>query len=123
MQDGYLADAAEAEAQFVTLASGLDAIVLHALFMAAVILIVGAGIKRGIELAVTVMVPAIIVIVVGLAVYAATLEGAGDAYAYYSPDLGVIAANWTSILPAAAGQASSRSRSGWGDDHVRLLSR
>ncbi|TYT60592.1 sodium-dependent transporter [Natrialba swarupiae] len=106
LQDGYLADAAEAEAQFVTLASGLDAIVLHALFMAAVILIVGAGIKRGIELAVTVMVPAIIVIVVGLAVYAATLEGAGDAYAYYlSPDLGVIAANWTSILPAAAGQA------------------
>ncbi|MWV40874.1 sodium-dependent transporter [Natrialba sp. INN-245] len=106
LQDGYLADAAEAEAQFVSLASGLEAIFLHALFMAAVILIVAAGIKRGIELAVKVIVPAIIVIALGLAAYAATLEGAGDAYAYYlSPDLGVIAANWTSILPAAAGQA------------------
>ncbi|MEY7851448.1 sodium-dependent transporter [Natrarchaeobius sp. A-rgal3] len=106
LQDGYLADAGEAEAQFVSLASGLDAIFLHAVFMGAVVLIVAAGIKRGIELAVKVMVPAIIVIAVGLAAYAATLEGAGDAYAYYlSPDLGVIAANWTSILPAAAGQA------------------
>ncbi|RQH03393.1 sodium-dependent transporter [Natrarchaeobius oligotrophus] len=106
LQDGYLADAGEAEAQFVTLASGLDAIVLHAIFMAAVILIVGMGIQRGIELAVKVLVPAIIVITVGLAIYAATLEGAGDAYAYYlSPEWSVIAENWTSILPAAAGQA------------------
>ncbi|MFP8954488.1 sodium-dependent transporter [Natrialbaceae archaeon A-arb3/5] len=106
LQDGYLADAGEAEAQFVSLASGLDAIAFHALFMLVVIAVVGAGIKRGIELAVKVIVPAIIVITIGLAIYAATLDGAGEAYAYYlSPDLGVIAANWTSILPAAAGQA------------------
>ncbi|RQG91485.1 sodium-dependent transporter [Natrarchaeobius halalkaliphilus] len=106
LQDGYLADAGEAEGQFVTFASGLDAIFLHAVFMAAVILIVGLGVKRGIELAVKVMVPAIIAITIGLAIYAATLEGASDAYAYYlAPEWDVIAANWTSILPAAAGQA------------------
>ncbi|THE66446.1 sodium-dependent transporter [Salinadaptatus halalkaliphilus] len=106
LQDGYLADAGEAESQFVSLASGLDAILLHALFMAVVIGIVAYGIQRGIELAVKVMVPAIIVITVGMAAYAFTLEGASEAYAYYlSPDWGVIAAEWQSILPAAAGQA------------------
>ena len=106
LQDGYLADAAEAEGQFVELASGLDAILFHALFMAVVITIVAYGIQRGIELAVKVMVPAIIVITVGMAAYAFTLDGASEAYAYYlSPEFSVIAAEWTSILPAAAGQA------------------
>ena len=52
------------------------------------------------------MVPAIVAIVAALAVWAATLDGAGAAYGYYlSPDLGTIAAEWTTILPAAAGQA------------------
>ena len=106
LQDGYLADVGEAEAQFVDLASGLDAIVLHAVFMATVVVIVAYGIQRGIELAVKVMVPAIIVITVGMAIYAFTLEGASEAYAYYlSPDWSVIATEWQSILPSAAGQA------------------
>ena len=106
LQDGYLADAAEAEVQFVDLATGLDAIAFHALFMAVVVVIVAYGIQRGIELAVKVMVPAIIVITVGMAIYAFTLEGASEAYAYYlSPEWGTITAEWTSILPAAAGQA------------------
>ncbi|EMA41772.1 sodium:neurotransmitter symporter [Halobiforma nitratireducens JCM 10879] len=74
--------------------------------MAIVVVIVAYGIQRGIELAVKVMVPAIIVITIGMAAYAFTLEGAGDAYEYYlSPEWGVIATEWTSILPAAAGQA------------------
>jgi len=78
----------------------------HALFLLVIVVIVGLGIRRGIELAVKIMVPAIVLIVAGLAVWAATLDGASAAYAYYlSPDLGAIAADWTSILPAAAGQA------------------
>ncbi|SIR95960.1 sodium-dependent transporter [Natronorubrum thiooxidans] len=106
LQNGYLADAAEAEGQFVTLATGLEAIAFHALFMASVVVIVAYGIQRGIELAVKVLVPLIVVITVGMAVYASTLEGASEAYAYYlSPEWGTIAAEWTSILPAAAGQA------------------
>jgi NSS family neurotransmitter:Na+ symporter len=104
LQGEYTADAAPA--QFGEVASGLDAVVLHAIFMAAVIGIVALGIERGIELSVKVMVPAIIVISIGLAAYVFTLDGAADAYAYYlSPEFSTIAANWTTILPAAAAQA------------------
>ncbi|TKX76463.1 sodium-dependent transporter, partial [Halorubrum sp. SD626R] len=68
--------------------------------------IIAAGVRRGIELSVKVMVPAILVLLVGLAAYGFTLDGASAAYAYYlSPDFATIAANWTEILPAAAGQA------------------
>ncbi|PGF14702.1 daunorubicin ABC transporter ATP-binding protein [Natrinema sp. CBA1119] len=104
LQGEYTADAAPA--QFGEVASGLDAVVLHAIFMAAVVGIVALGIERGIELSVKVMVPAIIVISIGLAAYVFTLDGAADAYAYYlSPEFSTIAANWTTILPAAAAQA------------------
>jgi len=104
--EGYAADPGVAGEQFLTLAQGVEAMAFHALFLSVIVVIVGLGIRRGIELAVKVMVPAILLIVAGLAVWAATLDGAGAAYAYYlSPDVGAIAADWTSILPAAAGQA------------------
>jgi len=103
---GYAADPGAAAEQFAALSTGIEAIALHGLFLSVIVAIVGLGIRRGIELAVKVMVPAIVAIVVGLAAWAATLDGAGAAYEYYlSPDLGAIAAEWTSILPAAAGQA------------------
>ena len=106
VRDGYTADPVAAGEQFGALAQGPEAMAFHALFLLAIVVIVGFGIRRGIELAVKIMVPAIIVIVVGLAAWAATLDGAGAAYRYYlSPDLGAIAADWTSILPSAAGQA------------------
>ncbi|AEH37309.1 sodium-dependent transporter [Halopiger xanaduensis] len=106
LQGEYTATPEAAGQQFGAVASGLDAVVFHAIFMVAVIAIVAFGIERGIELSVKVMVPAIIALLIGLAVYAFTLEGAGEAYAYYlSPDFGTIASNWTSILPAAAAQA------------------
>ncbi|AFO58590.1 sodium:neurotransmitter symporter [Natrinema sp. J7-2] len=104
LQGGYTADAAPE--QFGAVASGLDAVALHALFMLGVIVIVALGIERGIELSVKVMVPAIIIISLGLAAYVFTLEGAADAYAYYlSPELSTITSEWTTILPAAAAQA------------------
>jgi len=74
--------------------------------MLLVIGIIAAGVRRGIELSVKVMVPVIVVLLLGLAAYGFTLDGASAAYSYYlSPDFGTIAANWTEILPAAAGQA------------------
>ncbi|SNR23197.1 sodium-dependent transporter [Halorubrum vacuolatum] len=107
--DGYAAGAADPEAAellFGSVSTGLDSLLFHAIFMAFVIAIVAAGIRSGIEVAVKVMVPAIIVLLLGLAAYGFTLDASTEAYAYYlSPDFGVIAENWTSILPAAAGQA------------------
>ncbi|MFW5918445.1 MAG: sodium-dependent transporter, partial [Haloferacaceae archaeon] len=91
---------------FGAVTTGPEAALFHALFMLAVIVIVAFGVQQGIELSVKVMVPAIILLVVGLAIYAATLPDAGAGYAYYlSPDLNTIVDNWQSVLPAAAGQA------------------
>ncbi|GAA0675333.1 sodium-dependent transporter [Natronoarchaeum mannanilyticum] len=96
----------EPSVYFNSIAEGPAAIGFHALFMVATAVIVAAGIQRGIELAVKVMVPALLALLVGLIGYAFTLEGAAEGYQYYlSPEIGVIASNWMSILPAAAGQA------------------
>ncbi|MCH7661604.1 MAG: sodium-dependent transporter [Euryarchaeota archaeon] len=98
--------AADPEAYFGAASVGWDAVAFHALFMIIVIGVIALGVRSGIELAVKFMVPAIIVLGVGLAAYAFTLDGAGAAYQFYlSPDLDVLAENWQSILPAAAGQA------------------
>ncbi len=106
LEDGYVADVEESGAQFADLAQGLEAMLLHGLFLLAILVIVGLGIRRGIELAVKVMVPAIIAIVVGLAAWAFTLGGASEGYDFYlSPDFAELAANWTTVLPDAAGQA------------------
>jgi NSS family neurotransmitter:Na+ symporter len=105
--DGYaLAGPEEAGALFDTVATGLDSLLFHAVFMALVIAIIAAGVRNGIEIGVKVMVPAIIALLLGLAAYAFTLDASTAAYSYYlSPDFGYLAANWASILPAAAGQA------------------
>ncbi|SEH10929.1 neurotransmitter:Na+ symporter, NSS family [Natronorubrum sediminis] len=99
-------DTIPAELLFDSVATGLDSILFHTLFMLVTIGIVALGVRKGIELAVKVMVPSLIVLLVGLAIWAATLPGASDGYEYYlSPDFSEIAANWTTLLPAAAGQA------------------
>ena len=105
--DGYaLAGPGEAEALFGGVATGLDSLLFHAVFMALVIGIIAAGVRQGIEVGVKLMVPAIIALLLGLAAYGSTLDASSAAYGYYlSPDFDVIAANWQSILPAAAGQA------------------
>jgi len=96
----------EPEAYFVAIATGTDALLFHAIFMALVIGIVSFGVKRGIELTVKSMVPLLVVLMVVLAVYAATLPGSAEGYAYYfSPEFSVIVNDWQSIVPAAAGQA------------------
>ena len=100
---GYGADA---EAFFLSTASGTNAIAYHGLFMATVAGIVALGIRNGLEKAATVMVPTVVLLLVGLAGYGATLDGAGAAYSYYlAPDLTTIVGDAVSILPAAAGQA------------------
>jgi NSS family neurotransmitter:Na+ symporter len=106
LRNDYPGDIGAAGEQFGAVAAGFDAMIFHGLFLVAIVAIVGLGIRRGIELAVKLMVPAILAIVVGLAAWAATLDGASAGYDFYlSPDFGKLAAEWTTVLPAAAGQA------------------
>ena len=100
---GYFGDAA---GFFSTVSAGTDALVAHAVFMSLVVGVVAFGVENGIERATKVMVPSVLVILVGLAAYAFTLDGASAGYAYFlSPDFGTLRANLAEIVPFAVGQA------------------
>ena len=91
---------------FGRISMGWEAIAFHAAFMGFTASIVAFGIEDGIEKATKLMVPSIVVILVGLAVYAFTLDGAAAAYGYYlSPDFDYLANNLGSIVPFAVSQA------------------
>jgi len=91
---------------FASVSAGPTAVATHAIFMAITIGIVAFGIQSGIEKATKVMIPAIIVLLLGLAIWGFTLDGAAAGYEYYlSPDFGYLAANFASIVPSAVGQA------------------
>ena len=93
-------------AYFGSISTGWSAVGFHGLFMALTAGIVAFGVEDGIEKATKLMVPSILAILVGLAVYAATLDGAAAAYGYYlSPDVGYLVANLGDIVPFAVGQA------------------
>ncbi|MFC6988974.1 sodium-dependent transporter [Haloplanus sp. GCM10025708] len=95
-----------AEAYFNAVAAGPEAVVLHAAFMAVTVGIVALGVAGGIERATKFMVPSIVVLLLGLGVWAGTLEGAAAGYDYYlSPDVDALVSNIGTILPAAVGQA------------------
>ncbi|UPV74624.1 sodium-dependent transporter [Halorussus limi] len=100
---GYFGDAG---AYFGSVASGPVAIAAHVVFMVITVGIVASGVTDGIERATKFMIPAILVLLVGLAAWATTLNGATAGYEYYlSPDFSVIASNFGSIVPPAMGQA------------------
>jgi NSS family neurotransmitter:Na+ symporter len=77
---GFDPNAAE---RFGEVASGWDAFGYHVAFMALTVFVVVGGVSRGIERASVVLMPMLFALIVGLALYAATLEGAGAGYAYY----------------------------------------
>jgi NSS family neurotransmitter:Na+ symporter len=77
---GFSGDAGE---RFAQVASGPVAIAWHLGFMAMTVVVVAGGVRRGIERCALVLMPLLFGIVVGLAIYAATLEGAGAGYRYY----------------------------------------
>lgn len=95
---------ADAGAYFEAIATGPGAMAYHLVFMAITIFIVAGGVKKGIERASLTMMPILVVIMIGLAFYAATLTGAGEGYRFYlAPDLGELFSLDT--LASAAGQA------------------
>jgi hypothetical protein len=101
LSSGFGAEVAD---RFGDIATGWDAFGYHVLFMIVTVWIVAGGVKGGIERTAMALMPTLLLIVAGLAVYAATLEGAGPGYTYYlSVDVSKLM-HW-SVLKDAAGQA------------------
>ena len=98
---GFSADSA---GHFVAIREGWGAFFYHMLFMALTMSIVVGGVVRGIERLAVIAMPALFVLVCGIALYAATLDGAGAGYRYYlNSDFGNVFS--TDVVVAAAGQA------------------
>lgn len=94
------------EAYFGAVSVGTSSVLTHVVFMMVTIGIVAFGIERGIELATKFMVPSIVVLLLGLAVYAFTLPDAAPGYEFlFRPDFAEITSNLAQIIPAATGQA------------------
>jgi NSS family neurotransmitter:Na+ symporter len=68
---------------FGEVSTGWDAAGWHLAFMAVTVLIVAGGIRGGIERTAIILMPLLALIVVGLAIFASTLPGAGAGYEFY----------------------------------------
>lgn len=77
---GFAEDSA---ARFGVIATGTRAVFWHLGFMAVTAAVVSVGIRSGIERVSLILMPLLAVLVIGLAIYAATLDGAAAGYAYY----------------------------------------
>jgi NSS family neurotransmitter:Na+ symporter len=89
-----------------SLAFTTDAVLYHVAFLLLTGLIVFAGIRKGIEVGTKVMMPAILLLLVGLAVWASQQPNAAAGYEFYlSFDLATLRANFFDVLGPAAGQA------------------
>ncbi len=89
---------------FNSVGTGIPAVVTHLLFMAITVAIVLRGIQKGLERTALILMPMLFILLVGLAVWAATLSGGGAGYAYYlRPRLSELLD--PAIITDAAGQA------------------
>lgn len=73
----------DTNAYFGTVATGWDAVAFHLVFMVLTIVIVARGVKAGLERGNLIMMPLLFLILVGLAIWAATLPNGAAGYAYY----------------------------------------
>jgi neurotransmitter:Na+ symporter, NSS family len=74
---------ADAGAYFEEVSGSWTAIAYHLGFMTLTLLIVGGGVKAGIERVSSIAMPILAVILIGIAVWATTLTGSGTGYRYY----------------------------------------
>ncbi|MFB6102549.1 MAG: sodium-dependent transporter [Haloplanus sp.] len=99
----YLSDPG---AYFHLVSFGAGAVAFHLLFLAVTGGIVLGGVRRGIELGTKVMVPAVLVLLIGMAAWVVTQPGAGAGYDFFLGfDLTVLRADFFAVLGPAAGQA------------------
>jgi len=91
-------------ATFAEVSTGPDAVAWHLAFMALVVTVVIGGVRGGIERAAVFLMPALLVLLVGLALYASGLEGSGEGYRRYL-SIDVSAVFDRDVMVQAAGQA------------------
>ncbi|MGQ3328492.1 sodium-dependent transporter [Halorubrum sp. FL23] len=85
---------------------GLPAVAFHLVFLAIIATIVFFGVSRGIERVSKVMLPAVVVLLAGLAVWTATQPNTAAGYAFYLDfDVEYLTAHFFDVLGPAAGQA------------------
>jgi len=91
---------------FDSISFGVEAALFHLGFLAVTGGIVFGGVRRGIELGTKVMVPAVLVLLVGMASWVVTQPGAAAGYQFFLEfDLATLQANAASVIAPAAGQA------------------
>ncbi len=85
------------------LASPTRQVIWHSVFMILTALIVGRGVKQGLESAVKLLMPMLAIMLVGMAIYSLTLPGAGEGLRFlFKPDFSELK---TAGVLAAMGQA------------------
>lgn len=90
--------------RYADVSGGWTAVQNHFLMMAVTIAVVMAGVHKGIERAALVLMPTLALLLLGLAMWAFTLEGAGPGYAFYlTPSLADLFD--ATVLTQAASQA------------------
>jgi len=93
-------------AYFEAISFGYEAVAFHLLFLALTGGIVLGGVRRGIELGTKVMMPAILVLLVGMAAWVVTQPGAGAGYQFFLGfEFAALRENFFVVLGPAAGQA------------------
>lgn len=91
-------------AHFGAISEGPGAIVAHLIGMLITVFVIIGGVQKGIERVSVVLMPVLFLLIAALAVWAATLSGAGPGYAFYlRPDLSQVF--HTKTITGAAGQA------------------
>ena len=91
-------------AHFALISEGHGSFAMQVIFMALTIAVVSGGIGAGIERVARIAMPALFFIMLGIVVYAATLDGASEGYAYYL-NFDLAKAMDLDVVVAAAGQA------------------
>jgi len=91
-------------AHFALISEGHGSFATQVIFMAFTIAVVSGGIGAGIERVARIAMPALFFIMLGIVVYAATLDGASEGYAYYL-NFDLAKAMDLDVVVAAAGQA------------------
>jgi len=95
---------ADTGAYFGMISEGSGAIVAHVIGMILTVAVIRGGIRDGIERVSVILMPVLFVLLIGLAVWAATLSGAGPGYAFYlHPDVSRVF--HAATITGAAGQA------------------